>query len=87
MVNPTTKEALLTAVTNSHRTVLAEFDALEAQIVAAITAVSEADLFTLGRFPWQPAENPLWYMVGGNTFWHYSKHTPPIERFLAQSQK
>lgn len=62
MANPTTKEALL-------------------------TAVSEADLFTLGRFPWRPAENPLWYMVGGNTFRHYSEHTPPIERFLAQSPK
>lgn len=59
-------------------TVLAEFAALETQIVAAVTAVPESDLFTPGRFPWRPPENPLWYMVGGNTFWHYDEHSKAL---------
>ncbi len=65
-------------------TVLAEFDALEAQIVAAVTAVPADALFTPGYYPWRPPASPLWHMVGGNTFWHYEEHTAPIQAYLQQ---
>lgn len=65
-------------------TVLSEFDALEAQVVAAVTAVPEDALFTPGYYAWRQPESPLWHMVGGNTFWHYEEHTAPIQAYLQQ---
>ncbi len=65
-------------------TVLDEFDDLERQIVAAVTAVPEDALFTPGYYTWRPPESPLWHMVGGNTFWHYAEHTAPIKAYLQQ---
>ena len=64
-------------------TVLAEFAALEAQIIAAVTAVPEDALFTPGYYAWRAPENPLWYLVGGNTFWHYDEHTPSIQKVIS----
>lgn len=79
--------AAFTAVNaqKSLETVLAEFMALEAQIMTTITAVPENDLFDLGRFSWRSPESPLWYMVGGNTFWHYEEHTETIQKWCHEN--
>jgi hypothetical protein len=66
--------------------VLAEFDALEAKIVAAVTAVPEDTLFTPGIYAWRPPQSPLWHMVGGNTFWHHEEHAASINAYLQQNK-
>lgn len=41
----------------------------------------ERDLIEPGRFGWAK-NNPLWYLVGANTFWHYEEHIPSIRGWM-----
>ncbi|MCP4426141.1 MAG: ClbS/DfsB family four-helix bundle protein [Chloroflexi bacterium] len=63
--------------------ILAEFHQVHQEALRAIQAVPEADLFEPGRFLWRKG-NPLWHMVGGNTFWHYREHIESIENWLGE---
>ena len=60
-----------------------EFAAAYPQAYAAVRAMPEADLFDSERYPWREGR-PLWYLVGGNTFWHYEEHIPNIKAWLSQ---
>lgn len=62
--------------------VLQEFETAIHQALAAVEAMSEADLFDAARFEWQEGR-PLWYLVADNTFAHYEEHIPSIEGWLA----
>ena len=53
------------------------------QVAEAILAVPEADLLDPARFAWRQGQ-PLWHMVGGNTFWHYQEHAETIRAWLVQ---
>jgi hypothetical protein len=89
---PTTDEAVDTLNAHFHvnnqdkplAQVLAEFEASYPQAIAATEATSETDLFNPARFAWRKGR-PLWWMVAGNTFGHYSDHIPNIEAWLAKS--
>ncbi len=61
--------------------VRAEFTASYLRALDLISTVSEDDLFDPDRFPWRQGR-PLWYMVGGNTFWHYREHREAIAAWL-----
>ncbi|MCA9936267.1 MAG: ClbS/DfsB family four-helix bundle protein [Anaerolineales bacterium] len=62
--------------------VLAEFAENGEKVMAVVTAVPESTLTDPNHLPWREGR-PLWYMVGGNTFWHYEEHEAPIEAWLA----
>ena len=49
--------------------------------VKAVNSLSEEQLFDPDYFFWRKG-NPLWHMVGGNTFWHYQEHEESILKWL-----
>ncbi len=63
--------------------VMSEFEASYLQVVTAVQALSEDELFDPNRFEWREGR-PLWYMVAGNTFGHYGDHLPNIEGWLLE---
>lgn len=63
--------------------VLADFYTSSERVLRVVTAVPEDALFDPNRFAWREGD-PLWHMVGGNTFWHYADHEKPIRAWLAQ---
>lgn len=65
--------------------VLQAFRTSYIEIVGAVQALSEPELFDPGRFAWMKGA-PLWHIVGGNTFEHYLEHTEIIETWLSSSR-
>lgn len=61
--------------------VLADFQNTHQRSLKVIQLVPENDLFDPQRFDWREGD-PLWYMVGGNTFWHYREHSESIQAWL-----
>jgi hypothetical protein len=51
------------------------------EVVGAVQALSQEELFRSDRFAWMKGE-PLWYTVAGNTFGHYQEHTEIIDAWL-----
>ena len=66
--------------------VMAAFDGLKAQALASIEAVPEEDLLAPCRLGWMK-DDPLWHLVGANTFWHYRPHMEKIEAWLRQAKE
>ena len=58
--------------------VLQAFRTSYVELVGAVQALSEEELFEPGRFAWMKGD-PLWYTVAGNTFDHYQEHAEIIE--------
>jgi hypothetical protein len=70
---------------NEHRPlaeVQAEEQATYEQLLAALEPISDADLFTPGRFPWLDG-SALWETLPGNSYGHYEEHIPPLQAWLA----
>lgn len=55
------------------------------ELVGAVQALSEQDLFVSGRFAWMKGV-PLWHSVAWNTFEHYQEHSEIIEAWLVSSR-
>ncbi len=65
--------------------VLQAFRTSYIEVVGAVQALSEQELFDSGRFVWMKGV-PLWHIVGGNTFGHYQEHSEIIEAWLSLSK-
>jgi hypothetical protein len=65
--------------------VMAAFEASWSRSLAAIEAVPEVKLLTPCRLGWMD-DDPLWHMVGANTFWHYPPHMAKIEAWLERAK-
>jgi DinB family protein len=63
--------------------VLAESQALGPQLVAAVAALSGADLTDASGFLGMPADWEPWLIIAGNTYGHYPDHIPAIRAWLA----
>ncbi|HEX6480382.1 MAG TPA: ClbS/DfsB family four-helix bundle protein [Ktedonobacteraceae bacterium] len=63
--------------------VLAEFRATYRQIVEAVQALSDEDLFERKRFSWTKG-NALWELVPGDTYEHYQEHIGSIREWLGK---
>jgi hypothetical protein len=55
------------------------------QLVGAVQALSEEELFDPARFAWMKG-TPLWRIVSGNTYEHYQEHAEIIEAWLGASR-
>ena len=61
--------------------VLTEFRSSYQQALETVRALSEDDLINPPRFAWREGD-PLWHMVGANTWWHYKEHRQSIAAWL-----
>lgn len=66
--------------------VLATFDRFEKRVIESVQAVPEDDLFASCRLGWME-DDPLWHLVGANTFWHYPSHAKAIRAWLERAQE
>ena len=66
--------------------VLAEFRTTYQQVVEAVQAFSDEDLFEPKRFAWMKG-NALWELVPGNTYGHYQEHIQSIQECLNKSRQ
>jgi AraC family transcriptional regulator len=64
--------------------VMAAFDGLKGRALASIEAVPEQDLLAQCRLGWMK-DDPLWHLVGANTFWHYPAHMAKIKDWLERT--
>ncbi len=68
---------------NRHKSlssVQAEFDSSYTDTLRFVESIPEEDLFEPGRFEWTNG-NPVWYLVGANTFWHYDDHISSLRNW------
>lgn len=61
--------------------VQAEFERSYRDTITLVASTSEKDLVDIGRFEWTGSA-PAWYLVGGNTFWHYEEHLPSLKNWI-----
>ena len=61
--------------------VLQAFRTSYIEVVGAVQALSEEDLFDPTRFAWMKG-TPLWRIVSGNTYEHYQEHADIIQAWL-----
>ena len=61
--------------------VQAEFQSSHSGTLELVESTPEKDLLEPGRFEWTK-NNPVWYLVGGNTFWHYEEHITSIRGWI-----
>jgi hypothetical protein len=64
--------------------VLADFHQSYQDVLLAVQAMPELDLFYPDRFAWREGK-PLWKIVAANTWWHYRDHCQAIDQFLEKS--
>ncbi|HJT55306.1 MAG TPA: ClbS/DfsB family four-helix bundle protein [Ktedonobacteraceae bacterium] len=64
--------------------VMADFRSTYEQVVEAVQALSDEDLFEPKRFAWMK-NYPLWELVAGNTYEHYQEHLQSIQQWLSKS--
>jgi uncharacterized protein (TIGR03083 family) len=64
--------------------VLADFQAVHAQLLKRLGAVKERDLTDPMRFSWAKGK-PLEEFVANNTYEHYAEHRPAIEVWRSKS--
>ncbi|HZU66051.1 MAG TPA: ClbS/DfsB family four-helix bundle protein [Ktedonobacteraceae bacterium] len=65
--------------------VQADFRATYRQVVEAVQALSDEDLFDPQRFAWMKG-NALWELVAGNTYEHYQEHLQSIQEWLSKAR-
>ena len=65
--------------------VQAEEQAAYRQLLEALEPISDADLFTTGRFAWLESD-ALWETIPGNSYGHYEEHIPPLQAWLAAAR-
>jgi hypothetical protein len=63
--------------------VLFEFHDSYQESLEIVKAFPEDDLIDPDRFEWRESD-PLWHMVGGNTFWHYEEHENSIRKWTKE---
>ena len=63
--------------------VLSEFHDSYQESLEIVKAFPEDDLIDPDRFDWREGD-PLWHMVGGNTFWHYEEHEISIRKWIKE---
>ena len=63
--------------------VLSEFHDSYQESLEIVKAFPEDDLIDPDRFDWREVD-PLWQMVGGNTFWHYEEHEISIRKWIQE---
>lgn len=63
-----------------------EFQSSYSDTLKLIEIISERDLLEPGRFDWTK-NDPVWYLVGANTFWHYEEHIPSIKSWIENQIK
>jgi hypothetical protein len=63
--------------------VLREFETAHEMTLQALHGTPEEVLFDTGRYSYRGGL-PLWQMVAGNTWWHYSEHGEEIGNWLAE---
>jgi hypothetical protein len=61
--------------------ILADLQAAQAAVLAAVTALSEDELNDPHAFPWWDGE-PIWTSIAGNTYEHYQEHRELIQAWL-----
>lgn len=61
--------------------VLQAFRTSYIEVVGAVQALSQEELFEPDQFSWMKGA-PLWHTIAGNTFGHYQEHTEIIEAWL-----
>jgi hypothetical protein len=61
--------------------VQAEFHSSHKNTLELIESSPEQDFLEPGRFDWTK-NDPVWYLVGANTFWHYDEHIPSINNWI-----
>jgi hypothetical protein len=66
--------------------VLQAFRTSYIEVVGAVQALSQEELFEANRFVWMKGA-PLWYTIAGNTFGHYQEHTEIIQAWLSASSE
>jgi uncharacterized protein (TIGR03083 family) len=64
--------------------VLREFESTHEMTLQALHDTPEEVLFETGRYSYRGGL-PLWQMVAGNTWWHYSEHGEEIQAALHRS--
>src|SRR5579875_1664108 len=65
--------------------VQADFRTTYRQVVDAVQALSDEDLFDPQRFAWMKG-NALWVFVAGNTYEHYQEHLQSIQEWLSKAR-
>ena len=63
--------------------VLSEYHDSYQESLKIVKAFSEDDLIDPNHFEWREGD-PLWHMVGGNTFWHYEEHESSIRKWIKE---
>jgi predicted transcriptional regulator YdeE len=66
--------------------VMAAFDDGRAPVFESIEAVPEENLLAPCRLGWMK-DDPLWHLVGANTFWHYPPHMARITAWLKRTKE
>jgi hypothetical protein len=64
--------------------VMADLQRVSVRSAECIRAVSDEDLLTPKRLAWLGQE-PLWWLVAANTFWHYPSHAKAVRTWLAEA--
>ena len=63
--------------------VLSEYHDSYQESLKIVKAFPEDDLIDPNHFEWRVGD-PLWHMVGGNTFWHYEEHESSIRKWIKE---
>jgi hypothetical protein len=61
--------------------VLKEYNAIHARAVEIVAGMQEDDLIDPERFAWRRGD-PIWHLVAGNTWLHYSEHRETISKWI-----
>ncbi len=61
--------------------VLLEFGEIHNKAMETVAAMEESDLLDPDRFEWRKGD-PIWHLVGGNTWLHYKEHRETISRWM-----
>jgi hypothetical protein len=64
--------------------VLEQVTTAHQQVLARLDKMTDADLFDGKRFAWRKGD-PIWHLVGANTYLHYREHREQIEAWLART--
>jgi hypothetical protein len=64
----------------------AEFNNSYQETLRLVSSMPEADLIDPQRYEWT-VNDPLYYLVGGNTFWHYEEHLISINNWKINREK
>jgi len=64
----------------------AEFISSYQESLRLVSSMPEEDLIDPQRYEWSRSD-PLYYLVGGNTFWHYEEHLVSINIWIKKRDK